>query len=115
MTSTDTSGACCLGEQEDHGVLGCAMTKHLLRESRKDVVEHTAASRLLAQDGALADWVGVNLGETWLAAARVYTAVSCKGGFPANERVNAMRKWPGSQRAAQSVFALDEIVERRTE
>ena len=74
-TFADIGGACGLGEREVRRVLRHAMTKRVFRESRKGVVEHTAASRLLAQDEAFADWANVNLGEAWPAAAQV--SVDC--------------------------------------
>ena len=64
----ETSG---LREGELARVLRHAMTKHIFHEPREGVVEHTAGSRLLAQDEAFVDWVDVNLRETWPAAAQV--------------------------------------------
>ena len=48
-----------------------AMTKRIFREPQKGVVAHTAASRLLAQDPAFADYVDIGLGEMWPAASQV--------------------------------------------
>ncbi|KAL2047480.1 hypothetical protein ABVK25_011464 [Lepraria finkii] len=89
----ETSG---LREGEVARVLRHAITKHIFHEPRKGIVEHTAASRLLAQDEGFLDWVDVNLQETWPAAAQT---------------VNAMRKWPNSRCPAQTGFSYSQDTE----
>lgn len=49
---------------------------------------HTAASRLLAEDSLMADWVGANTDELWQGVSQT---------------VNAMVKYPGSQEPNQTV------------
>ena len=70
-TFADVSKACGLEEQKLRRVLRHAMTKPYFLESRKGVVEHRAASKLLAQNEAVADWVDVSLVEMWPAATQV--------------------------------------------
>jgi len=80
--------ACGMSEPEVRRFLRHAMTLHIFHEPRKGIVAHTAASRLLAEDSQLADWVGVNSDELWQSAAQT---------------VNAMAKYPGSQEPTQTV------------
>ena len=63
-------------------VLRHAMTKHIFREPHKGYVVHMAASRLLAGESQLRDWVGASADELWQATLRT---------------VNALVKFPGSQ------------------
>ncbi|KAF4510034.1 hypothetical protein G6O67_001960 [Ophiocordyceps sinensis] len=52
-------------------VLRHAMTNHIFHEPEPGLIEHTAASRELAQDAALQDWVGFNAEDVFPSAARV--------------------------------------------
>lgn len=52
-----------------------AATNHIFKEIRKGVVVHTAASRMLAEDSQMRDWVVVNCEEMWPAAERVESSV----------------------------------------
>jgi hypothetical protein len=65
------------------------MTKRIFHEPREGVVAHTAASRLIAEDSQISDWVGASTDELWQAAAQT---------------VNAMVKYPGSQEPNETVF-----------
>lgn len=47
------------------------MTNHIFHEPEPGLIEHTAASRELAQDAALQDWVGFNAEDVFPSAARV--------------------------------------------
>ncbi|KAL2047311.1 hypothetical protein N7G274_001332 [Stereocaulon virgatum] len=58
-----------------------AMTKHIFREPRKGCVIHTAASRPLAENLQLRDWIGASTNELWQAASQT---------------VNALAKFPGA-------------------
>lgn len=54
-----------------------AMIYHrLFREPREGVIAHTAASKLLAEEGQMYDRIGVLCEETWPAACRVCTNAS---------------------------------------
>lgn len=51
--------------------LRCAMTFHIFQEPRKGVVAHTAASKLLADDQLMREWIGMVSEEIWPAASKV--------------------------------------------
>ena len=87
-TFAEISNACGLDEQIVRRILRHAITKHIFKEPRKGVVAHTAASRLLAENAEIRDWVGVNTDELWQAASQT---------------VNALLKYPGSQEPNQTV------------
>ncbi|KAI9646018.1 hypothetical protein NHQ30_005456 [Ciborinia camelliae] len=87
----DIAKTCGVNELDVRRILRHAMTKRIFKEPRKGVVTHTAASRLLAEDSQVADWVGANTDELWQAASQT---------------VNAMVKYPGSQEPNQTGFAL---------
>ena len=82
------SNACGLDEPVLRRILRHAMTKHIFREPRTGFVIHTAASRLLAEDAQLRDWVSASTSEMWQAAAQT---------------VNALVRFPGSQEPNQTV------------
>ncbi len=46
-------------------------TNHIFKEVRRGVIAHTAASKMLAEDSQMQDWVAVNCEEMWPAAERV--------------------------------------------
>lgn len=48
-----------------------AMTNHIFHEPSPGLIAHTAASRMLAEDAALQDWVGFNSEDIFPAAAHV--------------------------------------------
>ncbi|PNY25089.1 Sterigmatocystin 8-O-methyltransferase [Tolypocladium capitatum] len=56
-------------------ILRHAMTNRVFYEPSPGLIAHTAGSRLLAQDGALQDWVGVNGEDFFPAAAHVLTSL----------------------------------------
>ena len=51
-------------------ILRHAMTYRIFCEPRKGVVAHTAASKLLAEDHLMHEWVGMVSEEMWPAATR---------------------------------------------
>lgn len=85
------STVCGLNEPDVRRILRHAMTKHIFKEPRKGIVAHTAASRLLAEDPQILDWVATSTNELWQAASQT---------------VNAMIKYPGSQEPNQTVWIL---------
>lgn len=87
-TFAEISDACGLDEHLVRRILRHAMTKHIFKEARKGVVAHTAASRLLAENAEIHDWVGASTDELWQAASQT---------------VNALVKYPGSQEPNQTV------------
>ena len=82
------SKACNLDESITRRLLRYAMTQRIFHEPRKNVVAHTAASKLLAEDQVFSDWVGVSTDELWQAAAQT---------------LNAMVKSPNSQEPNETV------------
>ncbi|GKT51226.1 chlorophenol O-methyltransferase [Colletotrichum spaethianum] len=56
-------------------ILRHVMTNRIFREPSPGVIAHTAASRLLAEDQALQDWVGYNLEDNFPASAHVLQAL----------------------------------------
>lgn len=48
------------------------MTNHIFEESRKGVVAHTVASRLLAEDQNLNDYIGIRTEEVFPAVSKVH-------------------------------------------
>jgi site-specific recombinase XerC len=80
--------SCSMGEGDVKRILRHAMTKRIFKESRKGIVAHSAASRLMAESPQIADWVAVSTGELWQSAAQT---------------VKAMKKYPGSQEPNETV------------
>lgn len=75
----------------------CATLRRILRfgiafrvfaEPSPGVVAHSAASRQIAEDPNMADWVGANVDDMWPAAEKV---------------VDALAKWPLVQEPNQTV------------
>jgi len=69
-------------------IIRLAVTQNIFAEPKPGIIVHTAASRLLAEDDRLHDWVGVNADEFWPGAA-----MTCR----------AMDKWPGSEEVNETV------------
>jgi hypothetical protein len=67
-----------------------AMTNRLFTEPRPGYVAHTAASRILLDDAAMSDWVGVCASEFFQAAAK---------------SVEALQKHPASQETTEAGYA----------
>lgn len=72
-------------------MLRLAMSQHIFQEIRPGVVAHTAASRLLAEDELLHQWMAWKTDEGWSGALH-----SCE----------AMAKWPDSGEPDETGFAL---------
>lgn len=89
VSFTAISDACGLSVPVLRRILRHAMTKYIFKEPRKGIVAHTAASRLLAEDEQIRDWIGASTGELWQAAAQT---------------VNALVKYPDSQEPNQTVW-----------
>ncbi|KAF7879494.1 hypothetical protein EAF04_000690 [Stromatinia cepivora] len=74
-TFEQISEKCGLNLIDTRRVLGYAMTNHIFKEIRPGVVAHTAASKLLASDPLLTDYVGIIVEERFQAAAHTVEAV----------------------------------------
>ena len=91
VTFEALSAACQLNIEDLRRILRYAMTDHIFCEPQPGVVAHTAASRLLAENALIRDFVG-NV---------------CEVRFPASARtVDALEKYGKSQDASQSGFSL---------
>ncbi|KAL9123433.1 MAG: hypothetical protein Q9187_000003 [Circinaria calcarea] len=62
--------ACGLSEPDTRRILRSAMTHHIFRESRKGIVAHTTASKMLAVNPSMRGWVGMVLEDMWPSAAQ---------------------------------------------
>jgi hypothetical protein len=80
-TFAEISRASGLAEADLRRILRHAMTNHIFREPRKGVVAHTAASKMLAVNPLMHQWVGMVSEEMWPSAARVrksqFTRMCC--------------------------------------
>lgn len=86
-----------------------AAAHHIFREPRKGFVAHTAASRMLAVNPQMRQWVGMVTEEMWPAAAKVCAlrkspndaaGAADHAGF---QTVDALAKWPDSQESVHTV------------
>ncbi|KAF4620234.1 hypothetical protein G7Y89_g14586 [Cudoniella acicularis] len=73
----EISQRCGLQEHDVRRIIRHAVTQRVFDEPRPGIVVHTGASRLLAENANMSDWV-----------------------------VNALQKWPGSQEPGHTGFAL---------
>ncbi|KAL8744572.1 MAG: hypothetical protein Q9184_007984 [Pyrenodesmia sp. 2 TL-2023] len=85
------ANTCDLPEPIVRRLVRYAMTKHIFHEPRKGVVTHSAASRLLAEDHQMNDWVAASTDELWQAASQT---------------LNALVKYNASQEPHETGFAL---------
>ncbi|KAF7937469.1 uncharacterized protein EAE98_001783 [Botrytis deweyae] len=91
VSYADIAKRCGVNELDVRRILRHAMTLRLFKEPKRGVVAHTAASRMIAEDQQMADWVATTSDELWKAATQT---------------VNAMVKHPGSQEPNETGFAL---------
>ena len=96
-TFIEISKTCGLSEPVVRRILRHAMTKHIFKEPRKGIVAHTAASRLLAEDEQMRDWVGASTDDLWPAAANT---------------VEALVTYPDSQEPNQTVGQQNKLSTR---
>jgi precorrin-6B methylase 2 len=80
-----------MNERDVAKVIRHGVTQRIFSEPRAGVVTHTAASRVLAQDAQIANWVQFNTGEICPALLRT---------------PDAMKEYPGSMDTAKTGFAL---------
>ncbi|THV55936.1 hypothetical protein BGAL_0002g00920 [Botrytis galanthina] len=91
VSYADIAKTCGVNELDVRRILRHAMTLRLFKEPKRGVVAHTAASRMIAEDPQMADWVATTSDELWQAATQT---------------VNAMAKHRGSQEPNETGFAL---------
>lgn len=70
-TYNEIASTCGIAEPDARRILRSAMANHLFRELRPGVVAHTAASKLLAENPLMRQWLGMVSEEIWPAATRV--------------------------------------------
>lgn len=70
-TYEEISSACGISEPVTRRILRSAMANHLFRELTPGVVAHTAASREIAENPLMHQWLGMVSEEMWPAATRV--------------------------------------------
>jgi len=70
-TFESISAACGLNTIDLRRLLRHAVTNQIFQEPRPGIVKHTAASKLLAEDSLMRDFVGIACEEKFPAAARV--------------------------------------------
>jgi hypothetical protein len=90
-TFADIAKSCSMDEAKITRLIRHAITNRIFYEPRPGFVSHTAASRLLAKDQQMRDWVGMNLEDF----------------VPANSKViTAMEQFPFSEEPSESGFVL---------
>ena len=78
-------------------ILRLAIANRVFKEPRPGFIAHSAVSRLIAEDGRVADWIGAAVGDIWPAGGRL---------------VDALEKWPLADEPNQTVcnpISLDSI------
>ena len=88
ITFSELAGRCQLSEDDLQRILRQAMSKHFFKEPRRGFVAHTAATRILADNPGVADWIWMVCDEIWPAASKL---------------LDAMEKWPGSEQPDECV------------
>ncbi|CAJ2510871.1 Uu.00g064960.m01.CDS01 [Anthostomella pinea] len=78
-----------LDEVTTRHIIRHAVAQNIFEEPRPGIVSHNAASRIIAEDDALHDWVGAHSDELWQAASQ-----TC----------NELEKWPRSEEAHEIGF-----------
>ena len=69
-------------------ILRFGIANRIFREPRPGVIAHSAASRQILEDEAMAAWVAAGVDEMWPAAVKV---------------VDALKKWPQAEEPNQTV------------
>ncbi|KAI0835695.1 putative O-methyltransferase [Hypoxylon sp. FL0890] len=72
-------------------ILRFGIACRVFREPRLGVVAHSAATRQIAEDPAMADWVSSNVNDMWPSAEKV---------------IDALAKWPLAEEPNQTGFSL---------
>ncbi|KAI2615091.1 S-adenosyl-L-methionine-dependent methyltransferase [Hypoxylon sp. NC1633] len=90
-TIAEMAASCGLAESTVRKVVRYAVAQKIFAEPRPGVIVHSAASRLLAEDPRVHDFVATSSGELWQAAAQ-----TC----------NALAKFPNSEEPTETGFSL---------
>ena len=81
------------------------MAFRIFHEPSEGVVQHTAASKVLAETPLLRQWIGMVSEELWPAATKVCSMTVGETSNQANDRqtVEALARWPGSEEPNNAV------------
>lgn len=85
------------------------MTRHIFIEKTPGFVSHTAASKVLAENQLVQDFVGIQTEEKFKASAFVSDSCSDRARFSATntmQTVDALSKWNGAVKPNQTVSIL---------
>ncbi|KAI1212023.1 putative O-methyltransferase [Annulohypoxylon truncatum] len=91
ITFAELAATTGLHEVHLRKILRLAIAQHIFTEPRPGVVAHSAASRLIAENKVLADWLRYSSDDLWHAAYHMS---------------DAMAKYPGSEEPGETAFAL---------
>lgn len=91
ISYSDLARSTGLGETPLRRVLRGAISNHIFAETDEGFVSHSAASRLLAEDSNLFDWLGAHLQE-------VRPAAAAEG--------KALERWPAADEGSQTGYML---------
>ncbi|KAL9621055.1 MAG: hypothetical protein Q9160_004440 [Pyrenula sp. 1 TL-2023] len=97
-TFAEIAERCSLHEDDVKRILRYTMTHYYFREPSKEVVEHTASSRVLAEVPLANQMLGFSCGELWPGAMQL---------------VNAIKKWPGSEEPTECGWVLANNTDRK--
>ncbi|KAI0139471.1 putative O-methyltransferase [Hypoxylon sp. NC0597] len=91
MTFEDLANRICVEASVVRRILRFSIAHCIFREPRPGVIAHSAASRQIAENPAIADWVSVNVNELWPLAIKT---------------VDALTKWRRADEPNQTGFSL---------
>jgi len=75
-------------------ILRLGIAYRIFREPRYGVIAHSAASRQIADDACVADWIGASVDDMWPAAHKV---------------VDALTKWPQAAEPTETVSSYSDL------
>ncbi|KAI0388943.1 S-adenosyl-L-methionine-dependent methyltransferase [Xylariaceae sp. FL0594] len=96
-TFAEMAASAGIAESDMRKLVRYGVAMRIFEEPRPGVITHSAASRLLAQDAGVHDYIATCSDELWQAAAQ-----TC----------NAMAKFPGSQEPTETGFSLANNTEK---
>ena len=81
------------------------MAFRIFQEPSQGIVRHTAASKTLADNPLIRQWMGMTSEELWPAATKVGRLIRTLHGSLVNrlQTVDALIKWPGSEEPNHTV------------
>ncbi|OTA67154.1 putative O-methyltransferase [Hypoxylon sp. EC38] len=91
MTFEDLANRICVDASVVRRILKFSIACRIFQEPRPGVIAHSAASRQIAEDPDIADWVSVNVNELWPSALNT---------------IEALSKWKRADEPNQTGFSL---------